>query len=163
MAEEQIGSGRRSVRSVPASDERTIGKALRAGADEVVLDLEGAVAPEQKDHARGVLTTFPWDEYRDLPLPAVRVNAPHTMVSPRRGGRGPGGGPGGLGGAAQGRVTRRHRVRRAPAGRRRARRLRPPAVQALVETARGLARLDGELVDEAMAVGARRALAKAHA
>src|SRR3954469_5817590 len=145
MAEEQIGSGRRSVRSVPASDERTIGKALRAGADEVVLDLEGAVAPEQKDHARGVLTTFPWDEYRDLPLLAVRVNAPLTMVSPRRGGRGPGGetgglgggGPGGLGGAAPGRVPRRHRVRRAPAGRRRARRLRPPAVQALVETARG--------------------------
>jgi malyl-CoA/(S)-citramalyl-CoA lyase len=52
MIAEKTGAGRRSVLSVPASDERKIGTALRAGADEVVLDLEDAVAPDQKEQAR---------------------------------------------------------------------------------------------------------------
>jgi citrate lyase subunit beta/citryl-CoA lyase len=47
---------RRSVLSVPASDERKIAKALDSPADQVVLDLEDAVEPGSKDRAREVLT-----------------------------------------------------------------------------------------------------------
>ena len=46
---------RRSVLSVPASDERKIAKALDSPADQVVLDLEDAVEPGSKDRARSVL------------------------------------------------------------------------------------------------------------
>src|SRR5215211_3302885 len=78
MLQVMTGSGRRSVLCVPASDERKIGKALQAGADEVVLDLEDAVAPADKDRARDLLGSFPWAEFEPLPLVAVRVNAPRT-------------------------------------------------------------------------------------
>src|SRR6266545_6646214 len=78
MAEDGAESGRRSVLCVPASDERKIGKALRAGADEVVIDLEDAVAPGDKDRARYVLSTFAWGDFSQLSLLAVRVNAPRT-------------------------------------------------------------------------------------
>jgi citrate lyase subunit beta/citryl-CoA lyase len=47
--------GRKSVLCVPGGDERMIGKALRAGADEVVVDLEDSVAPADKDRARDLL------------------------------------------------------------------------------------------------------------
>ena len=43
---------RRSVLSVPASDERKIARALASPADQVVLDLEDAVEPGSKDRAR---------------------------------------------------------------------------------------------------------------
>jgi citrate lyase subunit beta / citryl-CoA lyase len=149
VAEEQIGSGRRSVLSVPASEARMIAKALRAGADEVVLDLEDAVAPDRKDHARGVLATFPWEDHGDdLPLLAVRVNAPRTpwchrdieavagaqipvasLVLPKVESR-----------ADVGFVERLlDGVEEAGS--------RPLAVQALVETARGLAWLDDVVSD----------------
>ncbi|MCW2749791.1 MAG: citrate lyase [Aeromicrobium sp.] len=71
-------AGRRSVLCVPASDERKIAKALQAGADEVVLDLEDAVAPSSKNAARQVLHGFPWTDHADLPLIAVRVNGRTT-------------------------------------------------------------------------------------
>lgn len=48
---------RRSVLSVPASDERKITKALDSAADQVVLDLEDAVEPGSKDSAREVLVS----------------------------------------------------------------------------------------------------------
>lgn len=48
-------SRRRSVLSVPASDERKTAKALDSPADQVVLDLEDAVEPGSKDRARQVL------------------------------------------------------------------------------------------------------------
>ena len=48
---------RRSVLSVPASDERKIAKALDSPADQVVLDLEDAVEPGSKDRAREVLVS----------------------------------------------------------------------------------------------------------
>ena len=54
---------RRSVLSVPASDEHKIAKALDTPADQVVLDLEDAVEPGSKDRARevlvGVLSSLP--------------------------------------------------------------------------------------------------------
>ena len=68
--------GRRSVLSVPADDARKIGKALAAGADEVVVDLEDAVAVADKDHARVLLANFAWPEER--PSLAVRVNGVGT-------------------------------------------------------------------------------------
>jgi citrate lyase subunit beta/citryl-CoA lyase len=43
---------RRSVLSVPASDEGKIGKGLSSSADQVVFDLEDAVEPNSKDRAR---------------------------------------------------------------------------------------------------------------
>jgi len=45
------------VLSVPASDERKIAKALDSPADQVVLDLEDAVEPGSKDRARDVLVS----------------------------------------------------------------------------------------------------------
>lgn len=64
--------------SVPASDERMIAKALAAGADEVVLDLEDAVPPSDKDRAREVVTRFDWSAVEQMPQLAVRVNAIRT-------------------------------------------------------------------------------------
>lgn len=46
---------RRSVLSVPASDGRKMAKALGSDADQVVLDLEDAVEPGSKDRARELL------------------------------------------------------------------------------------------------------------
>ncbi len=56
---ERVGppARRRSVLSVPASDERKIAKALDSPADQVVLDLEDAVEPGSKDRAREVLVS----------------------------------------------------------------------------------------------------------
>ena len=148
MVKPKTGSGRRSILSVPASDGQKIGKALRAGADEVVLDLEDAVAPSDKDRAREVLAAFPWQDFEALPLLTVRVNAPRTSWCHRD-----------VEAVARGRVPASSIVlpkveSRAdvgfverlldgvePAG------SDPLAVQALVETARGLARLD-DVVDD---------------
>lgn len=63
---------------MPATDERKIAKALASGADEVVLDLEDAVAPGDKERARAVISGYDWSHGEDLPLLAVRVNAPRT-------------------------------------------------------------------------------------
>ena len=69
---------RRSVLSVPASDERKIAKALASPADQVVLDLEDAVEPGSKDRARDLLVTA----LRALPDSAVtRVT---VRVNPAR-------------------------------------------------------------------------------
>lgn len=66
---------RRAVLSVPASEPRKILKALAADVDEVVLDLEDAVAVDEKDAARdNIVTLAP----RARGLLAVRVNAVGT-------------------------------------------------------------------------------------
>lgn len=70
---------RRSVLSVPASDEGKVTKALASAADQVVLDLEDAVEPGSKDRARALLVTV----LSALPDSAVervtvRVNAPRS-------------------------------------------------------------------------------------
>lgn len=48
-------SRRRSVLVTPGSDRRKLTKALQSGADEVVLDLEDAVTPANKDDARALV------------------------------------------------------------------------------------------------------------
>jgi citrate lyase subunit beta/citryl-CoA lyase len=66
----------RSVLFLPASNPRAIARAREAGADLVVLDLEDAVKPDDKDAARAAAVnavTEPW------PVPvAIRVNGVGT-------------------------------------------------------------------------------------
>lgn len=69
---------RRSVLCVPGGDERKIRKALTSGADQVVIDLEDAVPPADKDRAREDLGAIAWGDLAGLPSIAVRVNAPRT-------------------------------------------------------------------------------------
>lgn len=69
---------RRSILCVPGGDERKIGKALTSGADQVVIDLEDAVPPADKERARNLLDTIAWSEFPALPSIAVRVNAPRS-------------------------------------------------------------------------------------
>ena len=50
----------RSLLYVPVTSERFVAKAHIRGADAIILELEDAVAPSEKERARGlVLTTFP--------------------------------------------------------------------------------------------------------
>jgi citrate lyase beta subunit len=66
----------RSVLFLPASNPRAIAKAREAGADLVVLDLEDAVKPEDKDAARAAAVeaaATPWS----MPV-AIRVNGVGT-------------------------------------------------------------------------------------
>lgn len=63
---------RRSVLCVPATDARKVAKALASDADEVVVDLEDAVAPERKGVAREVVRGLEADGAG--PRLAVRVN-----------------------------------------------------------------------------------------
>lgn len=61
-------AGARSLLFVPATRPERIGKALAAGADVTIIDLEDAVAPEDKDAARGALAGV-------AHRAAVRINA----------------------------------------------------------------------------------------
>ena len=64
--------GKRSLLFLPASNPRVIDKARRAGADAVILDLEDAVKPADKDAARAAAVAAvaePWD----MPV-GIRVN-----------------------------------------------------------------------------------------
>ena len=67
---------RRSCLSVPASSQRKLAKAAELSADEVVIDLEDAVAIGAKDEARAA-TVAALDDWAG-PRAAVRVNAPGT-------------------------------------------------------------------------------------
>jgi citrate lyase subunit beta/citryl-CoA lyase len=67
---------RRSCLSVPASSDRMLAKAATLGADEVVVDLEDGVAAGAKEAARLACAAFL--DTPDLPSVAVRVNAPGT-------------------------------------------------------------------------------------
>lgn len=67
---------RRAALVAPGSDERKAGKALASAADEVVLDLEDAVTPAQKDTARALIA------------PLVREHGGRRTVSVRINGRG---------------------------------------------------------------------------
>lgn len=70
------GHSRRAILSVPASESRKIAKALAAKVDEVVVDLEDAVALDDKEAARGNVETL---APREHGLLAVRVNAIGTQ------------------------------------------------------------------------------------
>jgi citrate lyase subunit beta/citryl-CoA lyase len=70
---------RRSCLSVPGSDARKVEKALASDADEVVVDLEDAVAAGAKDDARAlVVRILDAQQLREPERIAVRVNAPGT-------------------------------------------------------------------------------------
>lgn len=65
---------RRSPLSVPGSSERMLEKAVGLEVDEVVADLEDAVAPEAKEAAREVVASFIEQRVSLAPAIAVRVN-----------------------------------------------------------------------------------------
>ena len=66
----------RSYLFVPADRPARFAKALAAGADAVIVDLEDAVAPAAKAAARDSLAA--WLEGADAAPVFVRINAPHT-------------------------------------------------------------------------------------
>ena len=71
-----VESLRGALLFLPASNPRMIEKARKSGADLVVLDLEDAVKPEDKESARATAVEAVAE---DWPMPvAIRVNAVHT-------------------------------------------------------------------------------------
>ncbi len=69
---------RRSLLFVPGAEPRKIEKARGAGADCVLLDLEDAVAPPQKEEARSTVADALRSRMFGDAEVAVRVNAPET-------------------------------------------------------------------------------------
>jgi len=69
---------RRSLLFVPGAEPRKIEKARGAGADTLLLDLEDAVAPSQKDEARATVAAALQSRMFGDAEVAVRVNAPGT-------------------------------------------------------------------------------------
>lgn len=65
---------RRSCLTVPGDDERKLAKAAALAVDEVILDLEDAVAPERKDGARETVARALRDHDWCAATVAVRVN-----------------------------------------------------------------------------------------
>ena len=78
MSEPAAQPARRSCLSVPASSERKLEKAPGVGADEVVIDLEDAVAPAAKDDARSAAAASLAAPAWDGATVSVRVNAPRS-------------------------------------------------------------------------------------
>jgi citrate lyase subunit beta/citryl-CoA lyase len=78
MSISPIPSARRSCLSVPGSSASMLAKAPQRGADEVVIDLEDAVATSAKDEARGTVVAALQEPQYDGVRTAVRVNAPRT-------------------------------------------------------------------------------------
>ncbi len=79
MSERSRNLPRRSCLSVPGSSEKMLGKAPNLGADMVVLDLEDAVAPLEKEPARDKVVKAINDlDWGDTVL-CVRVNAWDTQ------------------------------------------------------------------------------------
>jgi citrate lyase subunit beta/citryl-CoA lyase len=69
---------RRSCLSVPASSPRKLEKAVGLGADEVVIDLEDAVAPAAKAQARDAAVAALQGSQWGATTVSVRVNAPRS-------------------------------------------------------------------------------------
>jgi len=70
---------RRAALCVPATQPDRIAKAIASGADEVVIDLEDAVPVGEKDRAREALQALDWPSVSDEGVRiAVRVNAVGT-------------------------------------------------------------------------------------
>jgi citrate lyase subunit beta/citryl-CoA lyase len=65
---------RRSCLTVPGDDERKLARAAGIRADEVILDLEDAVAPERKPEARELVSRALGELEWAAPTVAVRVN-----------------------------------------------------------------------------------------
>jgi citrate lyase beta subunit/acyl dehydratase len=136
---------RRSCLAVPASSQRMLEKAATIAADELVFDLEDAVAPAAKDEARAAAAAR-LEGWEGAPV-AVRVNALGTPWFERDVaalGATPGPQPISIVLPKAESAADLERVAWAlseaeSAGRRRAR---PLGIQALVETAAGLARVE---------------------
>src|SRR3954470_5527609 len=74
---------RRSCLTVPADDARKLEKAAGLEVDEVILDLEDAVAADRKDAAREVLArAFADHAWRapTAPVPLIRGSAEHLSL-----------------------------------------------------------------------------------
>ena len=73
----------RSLLFVPGDDARKLAKAMSSGADALILDLEGAVAPSGKTPARQLLRDFIFDARRQNPRPRlfVRINGLETGLA----------------------------------------------------------------------------------
>lgn len=69
---------RRSLLFVPGDAERKLDRAVTAGADTLILDLEDAVAPDQKDRARGEVAYRIRSGFFRASEVAVRINARGT-------------------------------------------------------------------------------------
>jgi len=69
---------RRSCLTVPGDDERKLAKAAGIAADEVILDLEDAVAAARKDAARELVARALRDHEWRAGTVAVRVNGART-------------------------------------------------------------------------------------
>src|SRR5829696_373443 len=69
---------RRSCMSVPGSSAKMLAKAPSRGADEIVIDLEDAVAASAKDEARATVLAALADPQWEGVRCSVRVNAPRT-------------------------------------------------------------------------------------
>lgn len=78
MTLSSIQPARRSCLSVPASSERKLEKAPALGADEVVVDLEDAVAAAAKDEARAAAVRVLAGDGWGATTVSVRVNAPRS-------------------------------------------------------------------------------------
>src|SRR6478735_5219892 len=75
MSERTKNLPRRSCHATPGSNEKMLGKAPGLGADQVFLDLEDAVAPLEKEAARGkAVDAIKNQDWGDKVL-CVRVNA----------------------------------------------------------------------------------------
>src|SRR5436305_6657375 len=66
---------RRSCLSVPGSTAAMLVKAPTRGADEIIIDLEDAVALSAKDNARATVVATLAEPHYDGVVTAVRVNA----------------------------------------------------------------------------------------
>ena len=71
----------RSLLFLPASNQRAIGHARDSAADLVILDLEDAVKPEDKDAARQAAMAA-LDQQWPMPV-AIRINSPGTAWHPQ--------------------------------------------------------------------------------
>jgi citrate lyase subunit beta/citryl-CoA lyase len=78
MASALAPSARRSCLSVPGSSASMLAKAPQRAADEIVIDLEDAVAASAKDEARETVAAALQEPQYEGARTAVRVNAPRT-------------------------------------------------------------------------------------
>ena len=123
MSANPAPSARRSCLSVPGSSASMLAKAPLRGADEVIIDLEDAVATSAKDEARDtVVAALQEPQYEGVRTSRPGQRRAHAVVSLRHHRDGLGAGPAGHDHRAEGRERRRPGVRRAPARRRRGRR-----------------------------------------
>lgn len=73
-----LPSLRRSLLFTPANRPALFAKALQSSADMVCIDLEDAVAPDQKEAARSAAFGFLADGSTPVPERVVRINSPQT-------------------------------------------------------------------------------------